>query len=79
AGSNAYSPNPASVTVGQKVQWVNDDAIAHTATANGGSFDTGSIPAGGSSGVITMSVQGSFPYHCSIQGHNLTGTVDVNP
>jgi plastocyanin len=79
AGSNAFTPNPAVLTVGQKIQWKNDDGMTHTATANGGAFNTGSISAGGSSGVITLSTQGSFPYHCSVAGHNMTGTVTVNP
>lgn len=79
AGASAYSPNPAVVTVGQKVQWVNDDNMVHTATANGGSFNTGSVAAGDSSAVITMPTQGSFAYHCAIPGHNMTGTVTVNP
>ncbi len=79
AGSGAFAPDPAVVTVGQKIQWVNDDAMTHTATANGGAFNTGSIAAGDSSAVITMSTQGSFAYHCAIAGHNMTGTVTVNP
>jgi plastocyanin len=79
AGSNAYSPNPATVTVGQTVQWVNDDNMTHTATANGGSFNTGSVTGGSTSGIITMSAQGSFPYHCAVAGHNMAGTVNVNP
>jgi plastocyanin len=79
AGSNAFSPNPATVTVGQTIQWVNDDGMTHTATADGGSFNTGNVGSGASSSITTMSTQGSFPYHCAVAGHNMTGTVTVNP
>ena len=79
AGSNAFTPNPAVVTVGQTIQWKNDDNMGHTATATGGSFNTGVIGAGGTSTVITMSTAGSFAYHCAVAGHNMTGTVTVNP
>ena len=77
-GSGAYTPNPAVVTVGQTVQWVNDDNMTHTATANGGAFNQ-SVAAHGSSSLVTMSTQGSFAYHCAVAGHNMAGTVTVNP
>ena len=77
-GANAYTPNPATVTKGQTVQWVNDDAMVHTATASG-TFNTGNIAGGASSAVITMSTQGSFNYVCAIAGHNMSGTLNVTP
>ena len=77
-GANAYTPNPATVAVGQTVQWKNDDAMVHTATASG-TFNTGNIGGGASSAVITMSTQGSFNYVCAIAGHNMSGTLNVNP
>lgn len=77
-GANAYTPNPAVVTVGQTVRWVNDDNMTHTATADGGAFSV-SAGGGGSTSLVTMSTQGSFPYHCAVPGHNMTGTITVNP
>ena len=65
-GSNSYSPNPATVKVGQKVAWRNADSLPHTATADGAAFDTGTIAPGATSSPITISAAGSFPYHCAI-------------
>src|SRR5262245_3477096 len=68
-GANSYSPASASCTVGQKVAWKNNDAgMTHTATANGGAFNTGGLAPGATSAAITMNTAGSFPYHCSIHG-----------
>jgi plastocyanin len=79
AGSNSYSPNPSTVKVGQKVAWYNADSISHTATADGGSFNTGTIAPGGTSTPITMASAGTFPYHCAIHGLAMTGTLVVTP
>ena len=76
-GANAYTPNPDTVTVGTKVSWKNNDGVVHTATADAGAFNTGNIGAGATSAPITMGTAGSFPYHCAIAGHNMTGTLVV--
>ena len=76
-GSNSYSPNPGTVKVGQTVAWRNADALPHTATADGGGFDTGTIAAGATSSPITMTAAGSFPYHCTIHGFAMAGTLTV--
>ena len=70
----AYSPNPATVTVGQTVSWVNRDSVPHTAT--GSSFSTGSLAPGATSAPITMSAAGSFAYHCEIHP-TMKGTLIV--
>lgn len=80
AGANAFSPDTATVAVGQTVQWVNDDAMVHTATANGGTFNTGNISGGGVSAVVSISgSSGVRAYHCAIVGHNMTGALNVTP
>jgi plastocyanin len=38
-----YSPDPVEIKVGDSVVWSNQDRMAHTATADDGSFDTGKI------------------------------------
>lgn len=76
-GSQSFSPNPATVKVGQKVAWKNADSIAHTATANAGAFNTGNIAAGATSSPVTMSTAGSFDYHCSIHP-TMVGTLTVS-
>lgn len=71
----SYSPGSVTVTVGDTVTWTNSDAQAHTATADDGSWDTGSI-SNGASGTVTFSTAGTFPYHCAIHPE-MTGTVIV--
>jgi plastocyanin len=78
-GTNSYSPNPATVKVGQTVAWRNGDGLAHTATADAGSFDTGTVAAAATSRAITMGTAGSFPYHCTIHGLAMAGTLVVTP
>jgi plastocyanin len=61
----AYSPSPVTVHVGDTVTWTNNDGATHTATADGGSFDTDNI-ANGASKSVTFSAAGTFAYHCRI-------------
>ena len=60
-----YLPNPAQVSVGSKITWINKDTAPHTATAINGSFDTSLINAG-SSGSATIKGTGTIQYHCTI-------------
>jgi plastocyanin len=76
-GNRSYSPNPATVRVGQTVAWNNGDSVAHTATADGGSFDTGFLAPGATSNPIVMAAAGSFPYHCQLHGFTMVGTLTV--
>jgi plastocyanin len=76
-GDRSYSPNPAIVKVGQTVAWRNDDGTEHTATADGGSFDTGSLGPGETSSPVVMATVGSFSYHCRIHGFTMVGTLNV--
>ena len=77
-GASSFSPNPASARVGQKVIWRNSDALPHTATANGGAFDTGIVSAGTSSAAVAMGAAGTFPYHCTVHP-SMVGTLTVTP
>ena len=72
----AFSPPDITVTVGDTITWTNSDATAHTATADDGSFDTGTIGATARPGRATFSTAGSFPYHCKIHS-SMTGTITV--
>lgn len=74
-GSSAYAPNPITVTAGTAVTWTNNDSIAHTSTADGGGWDSGSIAAGGHFS-FTFQNKGSFAYHCTIHP-GMIGTVVV--
>ena len=74
-----YSPNPVSVKVGQTVNWLNSDSIAHTAT-DPGVFDIGSIaPTSAHSDNgdgVTFTTVGTYNYHCTFHP-NETATVIV--
>ena len=71
----SFSPREITVTVGDTITWTNSDAQAHTATADDGSFDTGTIGNNGT-GTATFSTAGTFPYHCKIHS-SMTGTITV--
>jgi plastocyanin len=75
-GNMSFSPNPASLRVGQKVAWHNSDTITHTATASLGAFDTGTIGPGATSAVVTLTAAGNWDYHCQIHP-TMVGTVTV--
>jgi plastocyanin len=75
-GNMSFSPNPASLKVGQKVAWHNSDAITHTASANSGAFDTGTVGPGTTSAAITLTAAGNWDYHCKIHP-SMVGTVTV--
>jgi LPXTG-motif cell wall-anchored protein len=68
---------PAQITIqqGDTVTWTNEGPTAHSATASGGSFDTGIFSAGGSRSE-TFDEAGTFAYICTPHP-NMTGTVVV--
>jgi plastocyanin len=70
-----YEPDPVVVQVGGKVIWQNEDTAPHTATADDGSFDTGTIEKG-KLGSATFKEPGTFTYFCEIHP-TMHGTVEV--
>jgi plastocyanin len=77
--NGVYSPNPVMVKVGQTVNWLNSDTIAHTAT-DPGVFDTGSIaPTSAHSDNgdgATFNTVGTYNYHCTLHASE-TATIVV--
>lgn len=71
----SYEPEPVVVQAGGKVIWQNEDTSPHTATADDGSFDTGTIEEG-KLGSATFKESGTFTYHCEIHP-TMHGTVEV--
>lgn len=71
----AFNPGSLSVAVGTKVTWTNDDSVAHTVTANDGSFDSGQLQPG-SSFSHTFSKAGTIAYHCN-NHPSMTATIIV--
>lgn len=70
-----FNPSSVSVHVGDTVKWTNQDSALHTATANDGSFDTGTLKQG-KSGSHKFTKAGSIAYICSLHP-NMKGTVVV--
>ena len=70
-----YQPDPVVVQTGGKVIWQNQDTAPHTATADDGSFDTGTIEKG-KLGSATFKEPGTFTYFCEIHP-TMHGTVEV--
>ena len=70
-----YEPDPVVVQAGGKVTWQNEDAAPHTATADDGSWDTGTIEQG-KIGSETFKDAGTFAYFCEIHP-DMRGTVEV--
>lgn len=70
-----YQPDPVVVQVDGKVIWQNQDTAPHTATADDGSFDTGTIEKG-KLGSATFKEAGTFAYFCEIHP-DMRGTVEV--
>jgi plastocyanin len=73
---NAFAPQSITIHVGDSVAWTNSDARSHTATADDGSFNTGTIHNGGTSTAVRFSVAGTVTYHCSIHP-DMHGTIVV--
>lgn len=71
----AYDPDPVTIEEGGKVIWQNEDSAPHTATAEDGSFDTGTLDEGKLKSE-TFKEPGTYPYICSIHP-DMTGTVEV--
>jgi plastocyanin len=70
-----YEPDPVVVQVGGKVIWQNEDTAPHTATADDGSFDTGTLERGKIKSE-TFKEAGTFPYFCEVHP-TMHGTVEV--
>jgi plastocyanin len=85
----SFSPPDVTVKVGSTVEWTNSGSVAHTVTADDGSYASGQLASptgggvygGGSSGGSYAHVFGSvgtFTYHCS-NHTSMTGTITVTP
>jgi plastocyanin len=74
--NSVYGPNPLTVSVGQSVNWKNNDTIEHSATFDNGIYESGNIPALSAHDVpLPMNTKGTFTYHCRM--HSEKGTIVV--
>jgi len=74
-GNRAYNPGNVTVPVGATVTWTNTDSVAHTSTADGGRWSSGTLGPGQQFST-TFSTAGTFAYHCTIHP-GMVGTVTV--
>jgi plastocyanin len=72
----AFDPPNATVAPGTTVTWVNNDQVPHTATANDGAFDSGTLQPGQSYS-FTVGKPGTYAYHCNIHP-DMTATVTMS-
>jgi plastocyanin len=70
-----YNPDPVVIEEGGKVIWVNRDSAPHTATADDGSFDTGTIETDKLKSE-SFKQPGTYTYFCEIHP-DMHGTVEV--
>ncbi|WP_296745964.1 cupredoxin family copper-binding protein [Mesorhizobium sp.] len=70
-----FSPANIQARVGDTIEWVNKDVIAHTATVKGG-WDVMIPPK--SKGQVTLKAVGAVDYYCRFHP-NMKGHVDVAP
>ena len=73
----AFSPGALTVKVGTSVTWTNQDSVAHTVTADDGSFDSGHL-GNGLTFKQTFAKAGTFAYHCAIH-RSMTASITVTP
>jgi plastocyanin len=75
--NSVYAPNPMTVSVGQSVNWKNNDSIEHSATFDNGIYESGNIPPLSAHDVpLPMTTRGTFTYHCRIHA-GMKGTIVV--
>ncbi len=70
------SPAEVSAKVGDTVEWINKDVLAHTATANNGDFDVMLPPK--KTGTLVLKKAGTFDYYCRFHP-NMKATLKVEP
>lgn len=59
----AYQPLTVVINVGQTIEWINDDSVEHSVTANDASFDSGEL-AQGKTWTKTFAKAGTYAYYC---------------
>lgn len=73
--NNTYSVTHFVTTPNATITWVNQDATAHTVTADDGSFNSGNIEQGGSYSK-TFTTAGVYSYHCE-QHLEMKGIIEI--
>lgn len=77
----SYNPSTLTISVGQTVEWTNNDSFNHTVTSGtpnnpDGTFDSGTL-AGGDTYCLQFNTAGTYDYYCRIHLESMTGSVTV--
>ena len=70
------SPAQASAKVGDTIEWINKDVLAHTATARNGDWDVILPPK--KNGTLVLKKAGTIDYYCRFHP-NMKATLTVTP
>lgn len=70
------APAQATARVGDTIEWVNKDILAHTATARNGDFDVTLPPK--KTGSLVLKKAGTVDYYCRFHP-NMKATLTVTP
>ena len=71
----AFTPAQISAHVGDTIEWMNADFVAHTATARNGAWDV-MIPPNTKKSIV-LRAEGTVDYYCKLHP-NMTGQVMVS-
>jgi plastocyanin len=71
----AFVPQNVTISPGTTVRWTNQDPYPHTATADNGSFNSGTLNQGGTYS-FTFNTPGTYGYYCAIHP-SMRGTINV--
>lgn len=58
-----FAPDALSVRVGDRITWINDDLVPHTATATDEGWDSGTLEQG-DAWTLTVTAEGTGDYFC---------------
>lgn len=72
-----YVPATLEVAAGDTVVWINRDAVPHTATSDGDTWDSGNVGAEQSWRLVIQGSPATQPYYCEYHP-NMRGAVVVN-
>ena len=71
-----FAPAEVSAKVGDTIEWINRDVLAHTATARNGDFDVTTPPKKTVTSVLQKA--GSVEYYCRFHP-NMKATLNISP
>jgi plastocyanin len=69
-----FVPSQVTAHVGDTIEWVSDDFVAHTATARNGAWDVMIAPSATAS--IVLKADGTVDYYCRFHP-NMTGQIAI--